>query len=105
MMAQKQSPTERTRVKTTDNDGDSRRNDRKQPQAERSRLSNEELVELYRQMVLIRRCQEMYTRAKIGGFLHLYVGEEATGVGAISALQPQDHIFTHYRDHGHAIAR
>lgn len=67
------------------------------------------LVEYYRQMVLIRRfeekCQEMYTKARIGGFLHLYIGEEATGVGAISALKPEDHIFTHYRDHGHAIAR
>ena len=69
----------------------------------------EALIDYYRQMVLIRRfeekCQEMYTRAKIGGFLHLYIGEEATGVGAVSALQEQDHIFTHYRDHGHAIAR
>ncbi len=67
------------------------------------------LVDYYRQMVLIRRfeekCQEMYTRARIGGFLHLYIGEEATGVGAIAALRPEDHIFTHYRDHGHAIAR
>ncbi|HEU5089511.1 MAG TPA: pyruvate dehydrogenase (acetyl-transferring) E1 component subunit alpha [Roseiflexaceae bacterium] len=72
-------------------------------------LSSEQLIDMYRQMVLIRRfeekCQEMYTKAKIGGFLHLYIGEEATGVGAISALQPQDHIFTHYRDHGHALAR
>jgi pyruvate dehydrogenase E1 component alpha subunit len=75
----------------------------------RDQLGDAQLVELYRQMMLIRRfeekCQEMYTRAKIGGFLHLYVGEEATGVGAISNLQSQDHIFTHYRDHGHAIAR
>ena len=67
------------------------------------------LIDYYRQMVLIRRfeekCQEMYTRAKIGGFLHLYIGEEATAVGAIAALRPDDHIFTHYRDHGHAIAR
>jgi pyruvate dehydrogenase E1 component alpha subunit len=72
-------------------------------------LTNEQLVELYRQMVLIRRfeekSQEMYTKAKIGGFLHLYIGEEATGVGAISALDERDHIFTHYRDHGHALAR
>ncbi|HMO56878.1 MAG TPA: pyruvate dehydrogenase (acetyl-transferring) E1 component subunit alpha [Roseiflexaceae bacterium] len=70
---------------------------------------HELLTELFRQMVLIRRfeekCQEMYTKAKIGGFLHLYIGEEATGVGAVSALRPEDHIFTHYRDHGHAIAR
>ncbi|GIW01011.1 pyruvate dehydrogenase (acetyl-transferring) E1 component subunit alpha [Roseiflexus sp.] len=67
------------------------------------------LIDYYRQMVLIRRfeekCQEMYTKARIGGFLHLYIGEEATAVGAISALRPEDHIFTHYRDHGHAIAR
>lgn len=73
------------------------------------KIDPEELIEWFRQMVLIRRfeekCQEMYTRAKIGGFLHLYIGEEATGVGAVSALKPQDHIFTHYRDHGHAIAR
>ncbi|MCS6841616.1 MAG: pyruvate dehydrogenase (acetyl-transferring) E1 component subunit alpha [Roseiflexus sp.] len=74
-----------------------------------SRLDAATLIDYYRQMVLIRRfeekCQEMYTKAKIGGFLHLYVGEEATAVGAIAALRPEDHIFTHYRDHGHAIAR
>lgn len=72
-------------------------------------LSNEQLLEMYRQMVLIRifeeKCQEMYTRAKIGGFLHLYVGQEAVAVGTINALKPEDHIITHYRDHGHAIAR
>ena len=60
-------------------------------------------------MVLIRdfeeKCQEMYTRAKIGGFLHLYVGQEAVAAGMMTALTPQDHIITHYRDHGHAIAR
>lgn len=74
-----------------------------------SDLTPDQLIELYRQMVLIRRfeekCQEMYTKAKIGGFLHLYIGEEALGVGAIAALREQDHIFTHYRDHGHALAR
>jgi pyruvate dehydrogenase E1 component alpha subunit len=72
-------------------------------------LSGEQLIEMYRQMVLIRnfeeKCQEMYTRAKIGGFLHLYVGQEAVAVGTIGALKPEDHIITHYRDHGHAIAR
>lgn len=72
-------------------------------------LSNEQLIDMYRQMVLIRvfeeKCQEMYTRAKIGGFLHLYVGQEAVGVGVINALKPEDHIITNYRDHGHAIAR
>ena len=72
-------------------------------------LSSEQLIEMYRQMVLIRdfeeKCQEMYTRAKIGGFLHLYVGQEAVAAGMMTALTPQDHIITHYRDHGHAIAR
>lgn len=72
-------------------------------------LSSEQLIEMYRQMVLIRdfeeKCQEMYTRAKIGGFLHLYVGQESVAAGMMTALTPQDHIITHYRDHGHAIAR
>jgi pyruvate dehydrogenase E1 component alpha subunit len=72
-------------------------------------LSNEQLIDMYRQMVLIRNfeetCQEMYTRAKIGGFLHLYSGQEAVAVGTMMALRPEDHIITHYRDHGHAIAR
>jgi pyruvate dehydrogenase E1 component alpha subunit len=72
-------------------------------------LNNDQLIDMYRQMVLIRifeeKCQEMYTRAKIGGFLHLYVGQEATAVGSAAALKPEDHMITHYRDHGHAIAR
>jgi pyruvate dehydrogenase E1 component alpha subunit len=72
-------------------------------------LSNDQLIDMYRQMALIRnfeeKCQEMYTRAKIGGFLHLYVGQESVAVGMCAALRPEDHIITHYRDHGHAIAR
>ncbi len=72
-------------------------------------LSKELLLGFYRQMVLIRRFEdkaaEMYALGKIGGFLHLYNGEEAVAVGAISVLRPEDHIFTHYRDHGHALAR
>jgi pyruvate dehydrogenase E1 component alpha subunit len=80
------------------------------PETERyAGLSSEQLIDMYRQMVLIRvfeeRCQEMYTRAKINGFLHLYVGQEAVGVGVVNALKPEDHIITNYRDHGHAIAR
>ena len=66
-------------------------------------------LELYRKMVLIRRFEERsaewYGRAKIGGFLHLYIGEEAVAVGAMARLAPQDYIVTHYREHGHAIAR
>ena len=61
------------------------------------------------EMLLIRRfeekCAEMYTRGKIRGFLHLYTGEEACAVGAINALRDDDKIVTHYRDHGHALAR
>lgn len=62
----------------------------------------------YRQMVLIRRfeqkCAELYQLGKIGGFLHLYIGQEAIAVGSIAARQPGDHIITAYRDHGHALA-
>jgi pyruvate dehydrogenase E1 component alpha subunit len=68
-----------------------------------------QLLRWYEQMMLIRRFEEaaaeMYTRAKIGGYLHLNIGEEATVVGSIDALQPQDYVFSNYREHGHAIAR
>ncbi len=64
---------------------------------------------LYRTMVLIRRfeekAEEMYTRAKIGGYCHLSIGEEASIVGAISALAATDYVFASYRDHGVALAR
>ena len=67
------------------------------------------LLGLHRQMQLIRRfeerAQEQYTKAKIGGYCHLNIGEEATVVGGIVALKPDDYIFTSYREHGHAIAR
>ena len=66
-------------------------------------------INLYRTMVMIRRFEEkaaeMYGRAKIGGFLHLYIGEEAVAAGTIPLLEERDYIVTHYRDHGHAIAR
>ncbi len=72
-------------------------------------VDKQQLMEFYRQMALIRRfedmCAEKYAEGKIGGFLHLYVGEEAVAVGAFSAIEPRDLIMTHYRDHGHAIAR
>jgi pyruvate dehydrogenase E1 component alpha subunit len=72
-------------------------------------LTRDELLELYRQMVLIRRLEEkvaeLYTAGQIGGFLHLYIGEEAIAVGACKALRPDDHLLTAYRDHGWAIAR
>ena len=72
-------------------------------------LDKSQVAEFYRQMFLIRRFEEasarLYMQGKIRGFLHLYIGEEAVAVGAISALQPQDYVITHYRDHGHALAR
>ena len=71
-------------------------------------MDQAELLSLYQQMVVIRRleekCAELYQQGKIGGFLHLYIGQEATGVGAVSARQPQDNIITAYRDHGIAVA-
>lgn len=66
------------------------------------------LLSWYRQMVLIRRfeqkCAELYQLGKIGGFLHLYIGQEAIAVGSIAARRDTDHIITAYRDHGHALA-
>ena len=60
-------------------------------------------------MIRIRRFEEkaaeMYARGRIKGFLHLYIGEEAVGAGAIAALRPDDYIVSHYREHGHALAR
>ena len=63
----------------------------------------------YRQMALIRafelRAAEMYTRAKIGGYCHLNLGEEATVTGLSAALRPEDYLFATYREHGYALAR
>lgn len=65
--------------------------------------------ELLRLMLLQRRfeerCAEAYALGKIGGFCHLYIGQEATGTGAISVLRPDDYVITTYRDHAQAIAR
>jgi pyruvate dehydrogenase E1 component alpha subunit len=66
-------------------------------------------IELLRTMMRIRRFEEkaaeMYARGKIHGFLHLYIGQEGVAAGAISALRPDDYIVSHYREHGHALAR
>jgi pyruvate dehydrogenase E1 component alpha subunit len=62
-----------------------------------------------RQMVLIRRFEEKageaYSLGKIGGFCHLYIGQEAVAVGSLAALGPDDYITCSYREHGHALAR
>jgi pyruvate dehydrogenase E1 component alpha subunit len=69
----------------------------------------DELKAYYREMVVIRRFEEEaargYAQGKIGGFLHLYIGQEAVAVGASAALKPEDYVFQTYRDHGTAIAR
>ena len=71
--------------------------------------SKTDQLELFRQMYLIRQfelaCGENYSKGLIRGFLHLYIGQEATGVGAISTLREDDYVVSHYRDHGHALAR
>lgn len=69
----------------------------------------EEMRDYYRRMALVRsfelRAAEMYTKAKIGGYCHLNLGEEATVVGLMAALRPTDYLFTTYREHGYALAR
>jgi pyruvate dehydrogenase E1 component alpha subunit len=73
------------------------------------RLSSDQLIDLLRTMMNIRRFEEkaaeMYARGKIHGFLHLYIGQEAVATGAIAALRDDDYIVSHYREHGHALAR
>ena len=72
-------------------------------------MNRDEAFALYRQMLLIRRfeerCRQVYVEGKIGGFLHLYIGQEAVAVGAMSLLRPDDYFITSYRDHGYALAR
>ena len=72
-------------------------------------MNRDEAFALYRQMLLIRRFEErsaqLYVEGKIGGFLHLYIGQEAVGVGAISLMRPDDYMIAYYRDHGYALAR
>ncbi|MBK7535109.1 MAG: pyruvate dehydrogenase (acetyl-transferring) E1 component subunit alpha [Myxococcales bacterium] len=68
-----------------------------------------ELAPLYRQMLAIRRmeeaCAKAYSQGKIGGFLHLIIGQEAVCVGAVAAIQRDDYVVATYREHGHAYAK
>jgi len=86
------------------------RDEAKERQKDRlGNLDNEALIELYRQMLLIRRFEEksaeVYSAGKIGGFCHLYIGQEAVAVGSLSALRKDDYVLTSYREHGHALAK
>ena len=77
------------------------------PQAKAGGPSREELMGYYREMLLIRRFEEkagqLYGMGLIGGFCHLYIGQEAVAVGIQHALQPGDSVITGYRDHGHML--
>ena len=70
-------------------------------------MDKNEYLKLYNEMVVIRNLEEvaaeLYAQGKIGGFLHLYIGQEAVSTGLISARKPEDRIITAYRDHGVAI--
>ena len=72
-------------------------------------INRDYLLRQLKQMLRMRRfeekCAELYAQEKIRGFLHLYIGEEAIAVGAMSALSPEDEIVATYREHGHALAR
>jgi pyruvate dehydrogenase E1 component alpha subunit len=70
-------------------------------------MEKSEYLELFHQMILIRTVEEqasvLYQQGKIGGFLHLYIGQEAVSTGLVSARKPEDRVITAYRDHGVAI--
>ncbi|WP_423834512.1 pyruvate dehydrogenase (acetyl-transferring) E1 component subunit alpha [Streptomyces manipurensis] len=80
-----------------------------EPQAGEPRPGRDHRLEMLRQMLLIRRfeerCVELYSAAKIRGFVHLYIGEEAVAVGVGQALRDEDAVVSTYREHGHALAR
>ncbi len=71
-------------------------------------MDRDEHLRMYREMVLVRRLEEsaaaLYQQGKIGGFLHLYIGQEAVSTGILSVRRPQDRVITAYRDHGVAIS-
>jgi len=70
-------------------------------------MDKQKLLQMYYEMVLIRRVEErgaeLYQAGKIGGFMHLYIGQEAVSTGLIAAREPRDRVITAYRDHGVAI--
>ncbi|MDC0968695.1 pyruvate dehydrogenase (acetyl-transferring) E1 component subunit alpha [Alphaproteobacteria bacterium] len=72
-------------------------------------FSNDELAQFYEKMFLIRKFEEkagqLYGAGKIGGFCHLYIGQEAVVIGILSSVKSEDTVVTSYRDHGHILAR
>ena len=80
-----------------------------EPESVRLAVDKAELLPLYRQMLAIRRLEEAsakaYAYGKIGGFLHLIIGQEGVCVGACAALEKDDYVVATYRDHGHVYAR
>lgn len=70
-------------------------------------VSNEQLLEFYRKMVLVRlfeeACQRGFRQGKIGGYLHVYIGQEAITAGLLDAVKDEDRVITAYRDHAHAL--
>jgi pyruvate dehydrogenase E1 component alpha subunit len=100
--------TERSQSKSSQGGGagvlDRPQESKVEPQEDRDTL-----VKMLHQMILIRRfeekCAESYSLGKIGGFCHLYIGQEAVAVGAISVLRRDDYVLTSYREHGQAIAK
>src|SRR5437868_8582979 len=102
-------PTERNSKSKNSPAGSAGVLDRPEEPAAQLNEDRDTLVKIFHQMLLIRRfeekCAESYSLGKIGGFCHLYIGQEAVGVGAISALRPDDYVLTSYREHGQAIAK
>ena len=94
------------------NSGNLQRDSAAIKEAQKSRLADldrETLIDIYHQMLLVRRFEEksaeIYSAGKIGGFCHLYIGQEAVAIGAISAIRKDDYVLTSYREHAHAIAK
>lgn len=71
-------------------------------------MDKQELLQIYRQMLLMRRFEDRagvaYMQDKVGGYIHLYIGQEAVGCGLVSVLQKGDVVISSYRDHGHFLA-
>ena len=104
-MASKATARERKRQ----TDGDGRAGKKSAGDARHSLPDRDTCAAVLEKMMLIRRFEErageMYAKAKIGGFLHLCIGEEATIVGATQALRETDYLMSTYREHGQALAR